>query len=582
MENGGECMPQQQRKIAAIQFNPKLNRRNANIKELKGLVREAAENGAELIVTPEMATTGYHYLDRSAISPYVDTIPGLTTAQFSEIAKAYQTHIVIGMAELDSETGLYYNSAALVGPEGYIGKYRKIHQWVVENYWSCWGDIGCPVFETEIGNIAMIICQDATYLESARLAAVNGADILCFPTNSSGASISMLQHWAEMNGLYIVSANRSDKEEDFNMIGASAIWAPNGEKIAEAPFTSEVTGCSPSILYGTINTSDYQNHAKSRMLERRMDAYKELMLFLGPWDYTKNTHSRSIKAATLQYEPIIGDKQANLSKVKKLVREKVEGDVNLIVLPELSLIGPVKTIRKQDIHPFAETDDGPTIQEMKQLAREVEAHIVFGFAEQEMPHFYNAALLISPQGEVIGKHRKIHLNEQNDKWATPGDRIFVTPVNGFGRVGMMIGYDATFPEVSSVLAVKRADMICIPASWSGEHGVELSMNQQIFPRPYPKGTVSTWDAVAKGAQAYTIVSNFVGTSVEFKGRSAIYNLDQNYVHDQTVIASDSQEEVLVNQFHTMKTDWWLNQEKLILTRRTSYYKPLVTKVPPFL
>ncbi|MFG6149721.1 hypothetical protein [Halobacillus sp. B23F22_1] len=131
------------------------------------------------------------------------------------------------------------------------------------------------------------------------------------------------------------------------------------------------------------------------------------------------------------------------------------------------------------------------------------------------------------------------------------------------------------------MAVKRADMICIPTSWKGQYGVELSMNDDMFEKPYPKGTVSTWDAVAKGAQSFTIVANFVGTEKIFKGRSAIYNLDQNYTEDETVIASEIDESVLVNKFHTMKTDWWLDQEKLILTRRTAFYKPLVTREPPF-
>ncbi|UCZ52971.1 nitrilase [Bacillus shivajii] len=570
-------------KVAAIQFNPKLNRRNTNIRALMKVVREAAESGAKLIVTPEMATTGYHYLDRSSISAYVDTIPGITTAQFAQIAKEYNTHIVIGMAEHDLESGLYYNSAALVGPEGYIGKYRKIHQWV-ENYWSCWGDIGCPVYETEIGNIAMIICQDSTYFESARLAAVNGADILCFPTNSSGASISLLQHWAEMNGLYVVSANRSDTEEDFHMVGLSAIWSPSGKKLAEAPYlkANDETKDESRIVEAEVDPTQYDNLAKDRILERRMETYKDLMLFLGPWDYTKNTESRHVHAAAIQYEPVISDKEANLEKVKQLVKEKVDQGVNLIVLPELSLIGPIETTKTEGIIPYAETDDGPSIGEMKQLARESEAYFVFGFVEKEAPNYYNTAILISPEGEVIGKHRKIHLNEWDEPWATPGTQISVTPVNGFGRIGLMIGYDAVFPEVAGVLTVKRADMICIPTNWSGEYGTEIAINQKVYPKPYPEGSMTTWDAVAKGAQSYTIVANFVGTERGFKGRSAIYNLDQNYLNDQTVIASETNEEVLMNDFKTMKTDWWLDQEKLILTRRTGSYKPLVTRVPPFL
>ncbi|MFC0469785.1 nitrilase-related carbon-nitrogen hydrolase [Halalkalibacter kiskunsagensis] len=69
-------------KVACIQFNPVLNKRNTNIESLLKVVEEAACHGAKLIVTPEMATTGYYYKDREAISPFVDEIPGLTTSRF--------------------------------------------------------------------------------------------------------------------------------------------------------------------------------------------------------------------------------------------------------------------------------------------------------------------------------------------------------------------------------------------------------------------------------------------------------------------------------------------------------------------
>src|SRR5690606_9285382 len=144
-----------------------------------------------------------------AISPVVDTIPGYTTHRFEWIARQYGVYIVLGMPEVERETGLFYNAAALIGPEGYLGKYRKLHQWATEETWACWGDIGVPVFPTGIGKIAIMICVDAVYFETARLAALQGADILAFPTNASGQTVSLLQARARSNGLYIVSANRS-------------------------------------------------------------------------------------------------------------------------------------------------------------------------------------------------------------------------------------------------------------------------------------------------------------------------------------------------------------------------------------
>ena len=88
-------------KAAIIEFNPLLNQLDNNIDHLLAAVTEAAKNGAKLIVTPEMATTGYHYENRQSILPFADTIPGKTTKRFEEVAKFYDTHIIIGMAEVD-------------------------------------------------------------------------------------------------------------------------------------------------------------------------------------------------------------------------------------------------------------------------------------------------------------------------------------------------------------------------------------------------------------------------------------------------------------------------------------------------
>ncbi|WML50815.1 nitrilase-related carbon-nitrogen hydrolase [Neobacillus sp. PS3-12] len=257
-------------KAAVIEFNPCLNNLDINISNLLDEVTEAAECGAKLIVTPEMATTGYHYENRQAIEPYVDTIPGKTTKAFESVAREYSTYIVIGMAEVDEEDGLFYNSAALIGPNGYIGKYRKIHQWAAEDSWASWGDMGVPVYKTEIGNIAMIICMDATYFESARMAAINGADILCFPTNSTGGTLSMLQAWAEMNGLYVLGANRSNTEIGYHMVGASTIWSPKGKKLAETPYSDEKNErAQATILYANVDPLEFRNSSKKRLTQRR-------------------------------------------------------------------------------------------------------------------------------------------------------------------------------------------------------------------------------------------------------------------------------------------------------------------------
>jgi predicted amidohydrolase len=109
-------------KAAVVQFNPILNERDKNIEALASVFEEAMKNGAKLIVAPEMSTTGYHYANRKAIAPFVDTLPGKATSVFSELTAKYDAYVVFGLPEMDEKTGLYYNAAALVGPEGFIGR----------------------------------------------------------------------------------------------------------------------------------------------------------------------------------------------------------------------------------------------------------------------------------------------------------------------------------------------------------------------------------------------------------------------------------------------------------------------------
>ena len=577
-------------KAAVIEFNPCLNNLEANVEKLLEVVTEAAKNGSKLIVTPEMATTGYHYKNRQAISSYADTIPGKTTSYFEEVAREYQTHIVIGMAEYDESDGLFYNSAALIGPAGFIGKYRKIHQWATENSWASWGDRGVPVFKTEIGNISMIICFDANYFESARIAALNGAEILCYPTNSTGGALSMLQSWAEMNGLYILGANRSNSENDYHMIGASVIWSPLGEKLAETPYIEESQPKDePTILYSEIDPKLFKNPAKTRLNERKPSLYSDLLLYSGPWNEDDSEvgtdplrYEEKNSAALLQYTPEFGNKEANLTKIKSLISEAILSSqdkgclLSIVVCPELSLTGPVHTFDLKTIHQLGETDNGETVTEMKRLAIMHRINVIFGMIEVDQGLFYNTVFSISPDGEITAKARKIHLSNFDRHWASPGEEIVVTHLAGIGRVGFMVGYDAAFPEIAGVMTVNRADYIVIPSSWYGEFGTNMALHEKMMENKFPLNSMTTWDAIARFSQVKTLVANFTGTNIGFKGGSALYTLDPIYGGDAPIVASSDKEEALIVPLTMPDYNWWFNQRKLLLSRRIHNYRPLIS------
>src|SRR5215213_5616048 len=158
-------------RVAAIQFEPRLGAKAENIMRLLELTETAARAGARVIVHPEMATTGYCWYDRDEIRPHVEPIPGPTIQAFAELARGYGCFVVVGMPEIAPRTGIFYNSAALVGPEGVVGVYRKTHSYISEPKWAKDGDFGLPVFESNIGRIAISICMDAAYPETARVAA---------------------------------------------------------------------------------------------------------------------------------------------------------------------------------------------------------------------------------------------------------------------------------------------------------------------------------------------------------------------------------------------------------------------------
>ena len=556
---------------ASLQFNPQMYELDSNIDALcKALDQLFEQTGARLVVAPEMCTTGYGYTSRKDIEPYVDTIPGKATEAVGELCAKYDAYVVFGMAERDADTDIYYNAAALVGPDGVVGKYRKTHQWETEEHWAAWGDLGFPVFDTELGKIGINICMDAAYTESARCLAVAGTNILCFPTNSSAQAIAALPSRAVQNGMYVVSGNRSNTELGFHMIGGSAIWSPAGEALSMAPLvlTSDEDTDETTWYTAQIDPALYDNDNRARMKDRRPELYQNLLLHIGPWDYTASTESVHVVAVALQYEP--GTTPEESAEKARSLMERLDASPNLIVLPELSLTGPIAD------EAAPEPDYDKALSLATELAGAYETAVVIGCVEQEAGVFYNSALVVGPDGQLVGTYRKTHLGEQ-DAWATAGDDIPVFSVEGVGKLGVLIGDDVCFPEAAGVLAVGRADVIANPAAWHGQYGGYVQVPKEMSASPFADNAMVLWDAVSEGAQAYTVTANFVGGEDGCLGSSALNTLDPLYGTDAQSCASADSEEAFVAEFNTLLAGGWYNQQKLVDSRRTDWYKPLVAK-----
>ena len=459
-------------RVAAVQFEPTLFSKEANIAALLRLTEEAAANGARLIVLPEMATTSYCWCSREEIAADVEPIPGPTTERFREVAARFDCYVVVGMAESAPATGVFYNSAALIGPGGVIGLYRKTHSYISEPKWAKDGDLGLPVFATPLGRIAITICMDACYPETVRVPALRGADVVCFPTNWV-AEKSPSPTWmarALESGVYFIAANRHGLERGVQFSGGSAIVDPDG---AIQAFLDTGDG----IVYGTVDPARAcdkriaPDRPEDRLADRRPDAYGNLTLHSHLWN-PRDFHDlyglrplpagRRSRAVVAQFAPARDDGEAgtrgNLERIAAIVG--AERDADLVVFPELAVCGPLADAATASR--VAEPVPGPATDRLHGLAVEHGTLIVAGLAEVDGERRYNSAVLVGPDG-VVGVYRKLHLTAEDQAWASPGDRglpAFDVPV---GRIGLVIGYDAVFPEAVRSLAIAGADLIACPS-----------------------------------------------------------------------------------------------------------------------
>ena len=578
-------------KVAAVEFNPEFFEFEQNIPRIVAIVEEAAKAGAKIIVLPETSTSGYIYKDRKQFDPFLDTIPGKTTDAIAKVTAEHDCYVTIGIAEIDRTTGLAYNTGALIGPSGYIGKYRKVGLNPDDQLWFTPGNLGYPVFDTPYGKLAMVICYDDTYWEIARTAAVKGAQIICFMSSSDRAlrrepgawsnhsTISAVQEINAWNGVALIATDRNNSESNpttgltVYYGGIASIWSPLGQKIAQAPPSKPDVPPTqaPFILYGEIDAAEYDNPVKKSFAERRPEIYGELAFFRAPYDPVASTKRHDVSALAVQYSPNAGDREANSAKIFALVSQATwQKPGRLIVLPEYSFTGPPSSA--EEAQTLAEPLDGPTAQNLSTLANQHAAHVVGSFIEQADGKLFSTAMLVGPDGKTIGTYRKTHLDQSEGYWAAAGDRLAVFDT-AIGRIGLLLGSDARFPEASGVLSVKRADIIAIPSAWRGQYGTNLQISPALFAERYPENTMALWYAIAKTVQAHTIVANFVGG--EYRGSSGHFTLNPVDADDPPVTASTDKEEALAVDFTTLADPgWWMSQQNLITGRRVNLLAPL--------
>jgi N-carbamoylputrescine amidase len=260
-------------------------------------IREAAKRGAVLVVLPELFRSRYFCQSEDAKQfSLAEAIPGPSTEVLGALAAELGVTLVASLFEKRA-AGLFHNTAAVIDAErGYLGKYRKMHipddPRYYEKYYFTPGDLGFKVFHTKPVELGVLVCWDQWYPEAARLTAMQGAEVLVYPTAigwhpEEKAQYGERQHaaWetiqrshAIANGCFVIAVNRTGFEPDPTGVGGIEFWgqsfiaAPDGRVLVRGPEGSEV------VLVEEIDLSqiDASRAGWPFFRDRRIDAYTDI------------------------------------------------------------------------------------------------------------------------------------------------------------------------------------------------------------------------------------------------------------------------------------------------------------------
>ncbi len=227
-------------RIGFIQLAPVLGDVQATIQKIDSLIHHCEIS--DILVLPELCNSGYNFNSFEEAWATAEEVENSIFIQYLKSkCKQFNLYIVSGFNEKDNEA--LYNSAILIGPKGYIGKYRKLHLFLNEKDYFKPGNIGLPVFDIGLCKIGMLVCFDWIFPEVWRILALKGAEIICHPSNLvlPGLAQKAVPIHALTNRVYIITANRIGTEGDLSFTGLSTIANPKGDILAQASQIKEET-----------------------------------------------------------------------------------------------------------------------------------------------------------------------------------------------------------------------------------------------------------------------------------------------------------------------------------------------------
>lgn len=269
--------------VACCQVALSVGDTTGNRTRVRAAILRAAEAGAQMVVVPELANTGYMFADLTELQAAAEPLDGPTVQEWTELARDHSLIIVGGLAET-GPGGVVYNTAVLLDESGLRASYRKAHLWDNEKNDLFTAGSGLPpVVDTALGRIGVVICYDLEFPEWVRVVALAGAELLCAPVNwplfprpegERPNEVIKVQANASVNRMFIAVADRAGHERGQDWLGGSVIVDADG--YPQTTLTLGVEG----MFVAEINLADARNkHVSARNhvhTDRRGELYTAL------------------------------------------------------------------------------------------------------------------------------------------------------------------------------------------------------------------------------------------------------------------------------------------------------------------
>lgn len=272
-------------RIAVAQYEPHVGELDGNLAQAFRWATAAATEGADLIVLPELASSGYVFSDADEAQRCAeDPDEGPTVRALRDVCAAHGCHVVAGLNERDGDCR--HNSAVLVGPAGRLATYRKLHLYYDEQSWFRAGD-ELPIVDLPFGRVGIIICYDLWFPEPARALALAGAEVIAVPTNwvasfkrtvwddrgyCQGNYVAMAT--AAQNGVVMACADRIGVERAVTFIGASIIVGADGWPVAGPASKADEELLIAEVDLDSVNRARQRTPRNHLLTDRRPDAYR--------------------------------------------------------------------------------------------------------------------------------------------------------------------------------------------------------------------------------------------------------------------------------------------------------------------